>query len=88
MQAIRTHYIPATNHKGSRIKAQCERGSITVDFDHSAHDPHVVAVYALLARFCEEDFKERGEPKEKNPWRRPFISGGLPDGSCAHVFIP
>ena len=87
MQAIRTNYIPATNYRGSRIKAQCERGSITVPFDHGAHDPHVMAVHTLLARFIAEDLKQYGTPKEKNPWGRPFISGGLPDGSCAHVFI-
>ncbi len=88
MQAIRTNYIPCTNTRGSRIKASCERGSITVPFDHGAHDPHEVAAVALVARFIEEDFKERGQPKEKNPWARPFVSGGLPDGSFAHVFLP
>jgi hypothetical protein len=88
MQAIRTNYIPPTNKRGSRIKASCERGSITVPFEHGAHDAHEVAAVALIARFLEEDFKERGEPKEKNPWSRPFVSGGLPDGSNAFVFLP
>lgn len=46
MQAITTKYIPATNFRGSRIKAQCSAGSVTVGyhdndgntdaFDHAA----------------------------------------------------
>ena len=89
MKAIRTHYLPATNYKGSRIKAQCERGSITVSYDTAGTDEevHAYAVRTLLARFLEEDLKQYGTPKDKNPWGRSFVSGGLPDGSCAHVFI-
>lgn len=90
MQAIRTHYIPATNYKGSRIKAQCERGSLVWSYEASYNpdEAHAQAAMALIARFCEEDLKQYGTPKYENPWARPFVSGGLPDGSCAHVFIP
>lgn len=35
MQAIKTKYLPATNTKGSRIKASCEAGNIIVPFNYS-----------------------------------------------------
>ncbi len=34
MQAIKTKYIPATAVHGSRIKAECERGSIFIPYPH------------------------------------------------------
>lgn len=88
MQAIHTKYLPATDHKGSRIKATCERGSITIPLDYglSGDAIHRAAVMALVLRFMEEDFK-RGTPKESNPWNRPFASGSLPDGTVAHVLL-
>lgn len=90
MQAIRTHHIPATNYKGSRVKAQCERGSIVVSYDsaESSEAAHAYAVRTLLNRFIAEDEKRYGTLPEENPWDRPFVSGGLPDGSIAHVLLP
>jgi hypothetical protein len=60
MQAIQTKYIPATNTLGSRIKASCERGSITIDYPHelSGDNVHRAAAIALVSRFCYEDLKE------------------------------
>ena len=89
-QAIRTHYIPATNYKPSRIKAACDRGSVTVGYDsaESNEAAHAYAVHTLLNRFIAEDEKEYGTPRGKNPWNRPFVSGGLPDGSITHVLLP
>jgi hypothetical protein len=90
MQAIRTHYLPATNFKPSRIKAVCERGSLTVSYDSglNENDAHAAAAKALVARFVKEDAAKYGSPAEKNPWARPFVSGTLPDGSMAHVYLP
>lgn len=87
MQAIQTHYLPATNCKGSRIKATCERGSITIDYPHdlSGDEVHRAAVHALIARFVKEDAKRYGT--NRNPWERPFVTGGLPNGDCCHVFL-
>lgn len=89
-QAIRTHYIPATNYKPSRIKAACDRGSVTVLYDSAASNEasHAYAVRTLLARFLKEDKAKYGSRPDKNPWNRPFVSGGLPDGSIAHVLLP
>lgn len=90
MQAIQTKYLPATNTRGSRIKAWCERGSITVDYPHelSGDAVHRLAVHALVNRFNEADAKEYGPSsvKEGRGWNAPFVTGFLPDGTAAHVF--
>jgi len=91
MQAITTKYLSATNNRGSRIKATCDRGSITIPYPHelSGDAVHITAVFALVAAFADEDLASRGEPKDGNPWLRPFASGGLPgQAGMAHVFIP
>lgn len=88
MQAITTKYIPCTNTKGSRIKATCERGSITIPHPHelSGEAAHEAAVNALCEKFAKEDLKEYGTPIEKNPWLRPKVCGGTKIG-CVFVFI-
>ena len=57
MQSITTKYLPATNVRGSRIKASCERGSVTISYPHelSGDAVHCAAVDALLAKFARED---------------------------------
>lgn len=89
MQVIITKYIPATSRRPSRIKATCDRGSVTIPYPYEGTDSHLPAVLALIAKFVLEDLNERREPVESNPWNRPFISGGLPNqASMAHVFLP
>lgn len=87
MQAIITTYLPATNFKPSRIKAQCERGSIIVSFDHGFDiaGNHKAAADALVAKFVEEDKARYGT--SKNPWSKKRAMGTLPSGHYAHVFI-
>lgn len=53
MQAIHTKYIPASNVRGSRIKATSDNGhSATVSYEHSldGHLVHFEAVKALVAK--------------------------------------
>jgi hypothetical protein len=90
MQAITTKYLSATNTRGSRIKATCDRGTITIPYPHdlSGDDVHTAAVRALVDRFAVEDLANYGTPKDGNPWLRPFASGGLPNkAGMVHVFI-
>ena len=90
MQAISTRYLGPTNTLGSRIKASCERGSITIPYpyDLSGDEVHREAVRQLLARFIKEDSEgENGCPPERNPWNRQFATGSLPDGTVAHVLL-
>ena len=51
MKAIETHYLGATNFKGSRIVASDSDGNrVCVGYDHGASDPHEVAARALCAK--------------------------------------
>ena len=53
MQAIHTKYLPASNVKGSRIKATSDSGlSVTVSYAYelSGHLVHFEAVKALVAK--------------------------------------
>lgn len=87
MQAILTKYIPCTNTRGSRIKASCERGSCFIPYPHhvNSEEGHKLAAQALVDRFVAEDVARYGT--NKNPWSRARVSGGLPDGTTAHVFV-
>lgn len=70
-QAIVTKYLGPTNHRGSRVKATCEAGSVTVAWDDALDvaDNHAKAVRALLIKL---------------DWDRSFIGGGTKDG---YVFV-
>lgn len=89
MQAIQTKYLPATDRRGSRIKATCERGSIIIDYPHdlSGDEVHREAVRQLIEKFVEEDRVNYKSHPAWNPWRREFATGCLPDGTFAHVLL-
>ncbi len=74
MQAIQTKYLSATNAKGSRIKATCAAGSVTIDYPHdlSGMACHAKAAYALLA---------------KMHWDYKLVGGHLADQSYAFVMV-
>jgi hypothetical protein len=86
MQAIITRYLPPTNVRGSRVKASCARGSITVPFSYEG-DPHIAAADALVAKFIAEDAAQYGTPKNDNPWGKARVVGQSPSGDLCHVFI-
>ena len=77
MQAIITKYLGPTDHRGSRVKATCQAGSLTLEWDDTLDldANHRVAAIALA---------------EKLGWTGAFygdlISGGMPDGNDCHVF--
>ena len=89
MQAFQTKFLPATNYRGSRIKATCDRGSIIISYPHelSGDAVHRLAVNQLIIRFKDEDLKKYGTLLDKNPWGCPYVSGGLPDGTMVHVYM-
>ena len=88
MQSIHSKYLPANDTRGSRIKAKCARGSITIPFPHelTGDETHRAAVLALVTRFLDED-QAKGTPRETNFWNRAFVSGSLADGSMVHIFL-
>jgi hypothetical protein len=77
MQAIRTKYIPATNSKGSRIKATCSAGSLTISYptELSGQACYRAAAEALADKL-DWDVLRYGR----------LLGGGLPDGSYCFVF--
>lgn len=52
-QAITTKFIGPTNHKGARVKAVAQAGSITVSWDYrlGIDDNHRVAASVLMEKF-------------------------------------
>ena len=71
---IRTRYLPPTNTRGSKIKASCRAGSITIPYPHelSGADVHVQALEALIKKL-------------KLDWGNEFIIGE-DDQGC--YFVP
>lgn len=95
MQAIITKFIAPTNTRGSRYKASCERGSLTVDADHalSAEENHRAVCDALCSRFDADDAARYGTASRRagsigHTWCRPKASGQLPSGEYVFCFIP
>jgi hypothetical protein len=74
MQAIVTKYLNPTDTKGSRIKATCDAGSVTIPYPHelSGIAVHEAAVAALLAKLEWET----GE----------WVGGSLPN-QAGYVFV-
>lgn len=85
MQAIITKYLPATNFRGARIKASCERGSLTISYPYelSGNACHIAAVDALVSKFIKEDTSRYGT--KRNPWSKPRACGQLASGEFVHV---
>ena len=76
MKAIRTHYVGPSKVRGSRIIATAEGGprphKVIVPYNHGSDNPHRDAAVALC---------------RKLGWAGTLVEGGLPDGSCAFVFV-
>jgi hypothetical protein len=89
MQTIVTKYLPATNFKSSRVKAECERGSLTLSYPHelSGEDIHVWAANQLVDKFAAEDAKRYPDSSRTNPWLKKRACGQMKDHNYAHVFI-
>jgi len=89
MQAILTRTLPCTEHRPTRIKATCERGSIVISWPEapSCDGAHRIVAQTLCKKFVSEDAEAYGTPQRANPWRRPFVTGCLPGSlGFAHVF--
>lgn len=71
-QAITTKYIGPSNVRGSRVKASCDAGTVTVSWDHALNSSgnHEYAARVLL---------------EKLGWSGEWVGGCDKDGN--HVFV-
>lgn len=67
-QAITTKFLGPTNFRGSRVKATCQAGSVTISWDHAtgSEENHLAAAKALC---------------DKYDWGDPVAAGALPDGT-------
>jgi len=81
-QAIVTKYLGPTNHRGSRIKAKCQSGSITVSWDSNLHinENHTAAATALAQKMGWLMVDGR---------KFQLLGGAMPDssGNC-YVIVP
>ncbi len=75
MQAIVTKYLGPTNTRGSRVKATCNAGSVTVSWDHALNidENHEAAFRALVDKLGWQAY---------GPWNH----GGLPNNG-GRVFV-
>lgn len=79
MQAIETKFIPPTNSKGARIKAQCAAKAITIGYPYE-FDGEKAHRYAAN-ELCEIMGGKFG-------WNfSQFVSGQLKNGNYVHVNI-
>lgn len=87
MQAIVTKYLRPTDRRGWRIKAYCERGSLTIGYPHELYGdgPHIHAANLLCEKFDKEDSVKYGSNHKS--WSKPKACGQMPNGDYAHVFI-
>mgnify|MGYP007005619350 CR=1 FL=1 len=80
-QAIQTKYLPATNTRGSRVKASCEAGSVTVPWDYSGGNQsnHTRAAQALVEKLG-------WVPAQGANYAGDWVGGGLGNRGCVFVF--
>jgi hypothetical protein len=77
MQAIITKYFGPTNSRGSRIKATCAAGSVTISYPYelSGQACHRAAADALVQKMDWNDAHYGG-----------LLGGQLPSGEYVFVF--
>lgn len=66
MKTISTKFLPATNYRGSRIKAADGDNSITLSYDHAANAEanHAAAALALCRKLNWEGAMQGGSTKD------------------------
>lgn len=77
MQAIQTKWLCPTNTKGSRIKAQCDAGSVIIPVDGRLNQE---AGHRKAAMDLADKLDWVGDAYGD------MVTGSLPDGSYCHVF--
>jgi hypothetical protein len=76
MQAIQTRFLGPTNNRGSRYKATCEAGTLTLESDHrlGSEENHVRVARALITKLGWFHDAARGDTYGE------WFYGGTPDG--------
>jgi len=86
MQAIITRFIGPTNTRGSRYKASCEAGTLTVsaDYELDAEQNHVAVCRALCQQVADANKVKYGTTFDV--WEMAMVHGQIPSGEYVHVF--
>ena len=76
MQAIQTKFLGPTDRRGSRYKATCEAGSLTLEGDQAlgSEDNHVRVAHALITKLGWFHETDRGDTYGE------WFYGGTPGG--------
>ena len=79
-QAIKTKYLSPTNHKGTRVKAQADAGSVIVEWDHAleSSENHAAAAQMLCQKY---GWNKQGKKSYK------LIQGGIDNGNYVFVLV-
>lgn len=81
MQAIQTRWLGPTNFRGSRVKATCEAGSVTLGWDYGAgNDSGLGDVMANHDRAARAMIERMG-------WHGAWVRGCLPSGGFVYVCL-
>lgn len=77
-QAITTKYIGPSNVRGSRVKAMCDAGSVTLDWDNAlnSEDNHIAAAKALATKLEWDGYYVGGS-----------INGWKPGSGSGYAFV-
>ena len=72
MQAIQTKYLGPTNNRGGRLKATCDAGALTVEWNHALNptDNHRAVARRLILQLG---------------WHGTWVQGSLPGGGDVFV---
>lgn len=73
-QAIATRFLGPTNHRGARVRAYAEAGSVTLAWDHrtNVETNHVAAAHTLAAKLG---------------WNGTWQGGALPGAGYCFVLV-
>jgi hypothetical protein len=90
MQAIETRFYGPTNHRGARVKATCEAGTITVPWDDGlgVDENHDAAALALLRRLGWHDrvwYRGTTKGSRGNVYVCTTAGGMLPSGDVTQA---
>ena len=76
-QAIETKYLGPTDHRGSRVRAKCQAGSVTLSWDHALDTVanHAAAARALIRKlgWDNRDWYALVRRTENNPAAYVFV---------------
>jgi len=83
--AIETKYLASTNHRGPRVKASCQAGSIVLAWDYAlnSEDNHKRAARELICKWGWDQIVIDGEARPL----RGYCGAPTKSNPAAYVFV-